>query len=71
MNFEKENLIMIMGDLNARTSNVSDMIDNDHDGHLPIGDHYLLDSSIPPRNNQDQVTNDRGLSLLTCAYQLN
>ena len=39
---------MIMGDLNARTSNVSDMIDNDHDDHLPIGDHYLLDSSIPP-----------------------
>ena len=64
MNFEKENLIMIMGDLNARTSNVTDMIDNDHDDHLPIGDHYLLDSSIPPRNNQDPVTNDRGLSLI-------
>ena len=32
--------------------------------YLPIGDHYLLDSSIPPRNNQDQVTNDRGLSLI-------
>ena len=52
-------MIMVMGDLNARTNNVSDMIDNDHDDHLPIGDHYLLDSSIPPRNNQDQVINDR------------
>ena len=57
-------MIMVMGDLNARTNNVSDMIDNDHDDHLPIGDHYLLDSSIPPRNNQDQVINDRGLSLI-------
>ena len=55
MNFEKENLIMIMGDLNARTSNVSDMINNDHDDHLPIGDNCLLDRSIPPRNNQDRL----------------
>ena len=63
-NFARNDLIMIMGDLNARTGTIGDTIYNDNDAHLPMDDHYIFDSPISKRTNQDQTINDRGLALI-------
>ena len=59
--------ILIAGDLNARTGNLSDVLCLESD-HLPVHDIALetqLPRSIPTRTNADGVINSQGRSLLS------
>ena len=56
--------ILILGDLNARTGNSADYIQNDTSNYLPLDDEYTLDINISPRNSQDTITDERGKHLL-------
>ena len=61
--------IFVIGDLNARTANMNDYVQNDklHDSILDrVGDlfTYVADEALSCRNNQDGGTNDYGTKLL-------
>jgi hypothetical protein len=62
--FQDEGDIMLIGDLNARTSIISDVINNDNEQYLPMNESYIQDCEIPMRNNQDFTINTRGSSLI-------
>ena len=56
---------IITGDMNARTSNVSDYIENDSVDHLQLPDNYNLEINLPTRvNKDDKPVNENGHSLL-------
>ena len=57
--------IMLMGDINARTSNAPDYICGDSDIAIPI----YIDDTIPPRNSLDRVLDNRGKHLLEICIQ--
>lgn len=63
MKFSKVGQIVLTGDLNARTANNLDLIDNDNDT-ATLSPDYIIDKQIPPRNNFDMVLNERGKELL-------
>jgi len=56
--------ILILGDLNARTSNNLDFIPDDTHSHLPMHDHYTLDTNIHRRQSHDKILDDRGKHVL-------
>ncbi|CAG2235195.1 unnamed protein product [Mytilus edulis] len=61
--------IFVIGDLNARTANMNDYVQNDklHDSILDrVGDlfTYVADEALSCRNNPDAGTNDYGTKLL-------
>ena len=63
--FQSKGNIIIMGDLNARTSSISDLINNDvRDNYVPLEESYIQDCELPPRRNCDIITNERGSSLI-------
>ena len=57
---------LLVGDFNARTSNMLDFIaHDDNDGYIPLPETYVADTvDIPPRASEDQVTNEFGHLLL-------
>ena len=49
-NYERKGWVLLCGDLNARTNDVNDYIENDElDDYLPIDDNYLPDQQIDKR----------------------
>ena len=56
--------IIIMGDLNARTSCNNDHIIDDTDKFLNNYLPYNIDKALPRRASQDKIVNDRGSNLL-------
>ena len=56
--------IILMGDLNARTSTESEVIVNDTDKFLPNYVNYEEDLQLLPRMNQDETSNTRGKALI-------
>ena len=54
---------IICGDMNARTKNLSDMIESDDSRYVPLPDDYLYDNNIA-RYSQDKVINAHGHLLL-------
>ena len=63
-NFSKHGDLIIMGDLNARTSCENEIILNDSSEFLPDYLNYQPDISIPKRFNQDLELNNRGKDLI-------
>ncbi|CAC5383251.1 unnamed protein product [Mytilus coruscus] len=67
--FARQGKILLMGDMNARTGKCPDFIKgnscqiNNFDAENLIPDYYEVDTKIS-RNNQDNVTNVQGKSLL-------
>ena len=55
----------IVGDLNARTGEMNDFIENDDVSYLPVPDDYIMeDSLIKTRANKDKVMNNAGKNLI-------
>ena len=55
----------IVGDLNARTGNLFDYIENDDSTHLPVSDDYIEDdATVKPRYNKDKTVNTSGRTLI-------
>ena len=55
----------IVGDLNARTGNLFDHIENDDSTHLPVSDDYIEDdATVKPRYNKDKTVNTSGRTLI-------
>ena len=63
-NFSIHGDIIIMGDLNARTSSVNEIILNDSSEFLPDSVNYQPDIPLPLRLNQDLEVNNRGKDLI-------
>ena len=63
-NYKTRGDIILMGDLNARTAKNVDFIRNDALTHIPLSNDYSLDTDIPCRKSQDNVTDERGKHLL-------
>ena len=63
--YSKKGNIMVLGDLNARTSDSPDFIVDDSDIAIPI----FVDDSIPTRLSQDKVLDVRGKHLLELCIQ--
>lgn len=61
--YAQDGYILIIGDLNARTSTISDHITHDQDNSLVDGQSYIIDENISCRKNQDTVINRRGTRL--------
>ena len=61
--------ILLAGDLNARTGNNNDFID-DNIVHLPVGDWYNMDNFNIPRNSMDITQNNFGIALLDLCREL-
>lgn len=62
--YSKLGNILLVGDLNARTSDAPDYICNDSDRFIPIYDDYSLDESPKKRISQDNQLDTRGKHLL-------
>ena len=56
--------VVLLGDLNARTSNDCEIIENDSDKFLPPHLNYQQDAHLPVRVNQDMTSNKRGKALI-------
>jgi len=54
----------LVGDFNARLARGADHITNDTDLFIPDPIPYIMDDDLPPRNNQDSITNERGQIIL-------
>ena len=53
--------VIIMGDMNARTGNESDFIENEfHNQNIPLFENYLPDSDIIDRFSRDHTILPRG-----------
>ena len=61
--FNKLGDILIMGDLNARSSQLKDFIDNDCNDHLQLPDYISIDKQCH-RNNMDSHVNNYGKVLV-------
>ena len=58
-------LFYIVGDLNARTGNLFDYIENDDSTHLPVSEDYIEDdATVKPRYNKDKTVNTSGRTLI-------
>lgn len=57
--------IMVIGDINARTSCVNDYIQLDSDKHVPLFDNYRNDISQIQRKSKDTCVTPRGRQLLS------
>ncbi|MES9993748.1 MAG: reverse transcriptase family protein [Candidatus Thiodiazotropha sp.] len=53
--FKSKGKVILLGDLNSRTSRLSDFIVNDDDKHTPVPDIYISDDkeALLPRQNED------------------
>jgi len=68
--YNKEGYVMLMGDINARTANLADYINNDSDNFTdPDGPSYLIDLQLGQRNSQDKTVNQRGRHLIDLCIQ--
>ncbi len=53
--FDEKGLVLILGDVNGRTNDVNDFIENDElDSYLPVDDQYVPDSTLDKRINSDK-----------------
>lgn len=62
--FKQKGAVILMGDLNARVGTNTDLIVNDSERYLPLGDNYTLDNNLKERNSQDTTLDSRGKHLL-------
>ena len=62
--YKQKGDVLLLGDLNARTSNLADFICQDSTRHLPLFDFYKTDNQIENRRNLDRVLDDRGKELI-------
>ena len=67
--YSKLGNILLVGDLNARTSDAPDYIANDSDNFIPIYDDYTLEELPKTRNSQDSQLDTRGKHLLEICIQ--
>ena len=59
--FSENGSVIIMGDMNARTGNESDFIENEfHNQNIPLFENYLPDSDIIDRFSRDHTILPRG-----------
>ena len=64
LNYSLKGKILLMGDLNSRTAEENDFIQNDHyDCNLPLFEDYLPDCNIDSRFSMDRVVLPRGRAL--------
>ena len=67
LDFQKKGHVIIMGDLNAKTGNQSDVIPPDkHDDDF----HITCNETPPKRNSQDKTVNPRGIEILDLCKSL-
>ncbi len=53
--FDEKGLVLILGDVNGRTNDVNDFIENEElDSYLPVDDQYLPDSTLDKSINSDK-----------------
>lgn len=64
LKYQQKGDIMLMGDLNARTSTLNDFIDNDSENVGTKIDNYVIDTAFPKRNNSDISVNKQGERIL-------
>ena len=66
LNFRESGEIVLAGDFNARTTNVSDFINDDSSSFTPLHDDYREDCIIRPRSSEDECHRPctRGRTLL-------
>ena len=62
--YKQKGDVLILGDLNARTSNKDDFITNDNSNHLPLFDSYKPDNSIRYRKSMDHELDERGKEII-------
>ena len=64
MKYEQKGQIIILGDLNARTSILTDHVENDNNNTtLPLYN-YVSDTPWPSRNNSDKSINKQGQAVI-------
>ena len=62
--YSQQGNLIILGDINARTSQHLDHVYNDSDKLIPELISYDIDDNMPVRYNQDKILNDRGTTIL-------
>ena len=62
--FPAEANIIICGDLNSRTGNLSESIRHDDNRHIPLPELLPCDTYVKERLSEDRITNARGKQLL-------
>lgn len=58
--YKNKGEIILMGDLNARTGDNLDYIENDSDKHIPTDNDYKIDEPRKCRLSQDKILDERG-----------
>ena len=61
--YKNDGLIVLCGDLNARTGLDSDFIQNDDDEHIPLDPAYIIDANVTTRDSEDSKIYDRDKQL--------
>ena len=61
--FNKDDLIILGGDFNARTGNLNDFIIDDNTNYVPLPEFYKRDTFVRERVNQDKTINKFGEEL--------
>ena len=66
---EKGDMILLMGDFNARTGSEGDLIISDDTPHVPLSDNqYVIDTAVGKRSSHDSHIDTRGKELLRHVY---
>lgn len=56
---------LIVGDMNGRTGELPDFVENDFSRHLPTPEEYIEDAKIPERVSLDKTVNNAGKNILS------